>query len=94
MICIVSGVEIHDGDVWIVEILGGECTPTYRYILRAEIETDWVWSENGESHTVIPTGVTWWAFGSDVAQSRPEYGDRVLPYQCLYRHEEGKPKCL
>lgn len=54
MICMVSGVEIHDGDVWIVEIVGEECTPTYRYILRAEIETDWVWSENGESHTVVP----------------------------------------
>lgn len=38
MICMVSGVEIHDGDVWIVEIVGEECTPTYRYILRAETD--------------------------------------------------------
>lgn len=96
----IGDVDIYDGDVWIVEICYGGDVPTFRHILRAEIETEWIWStEEGVPNVEVPIGVTWWAFSSDVPQIRHDDcnvidGAVVKLVKLLYRHEEGKSKCL
>lgn len=92
----VNGVDIVDGDVWIVEINYGVTSTPYHHILRAEIETQWLWAskEDDVPHSEVPSGVSWWSFGSDVAQVSPGDGAIVMPIKRLYRHQEGQPKCL